>query len=263
MYTLLRYLPRVIFPYIQYYFYPQKANLQNILQTVQTGIQSNIDELAEIQTIVIKDYITKWKTEKQRSRNGFSIAEYPTLGKIQLWCEQLVEMLWANFQYVREVERIQMSVLNSQENTAILAIHEYLIRLLSELLNCSFIIENEPPQILKLGTKFPSSVSTRLLIGNKLNVTMSNPIVTVNIIKESQAKLLPISDKVETCGQLMNNKGKLEISEGKVLLTNFKNLLLKKIDRTNNSMRSESVMEEKCCLYFNTDINIGELKLKV
>jgi hypothetical protein len=52
----------------------------------------------------------------------------------------------------------------------------------------SFVIEKQPPQVLKTNTRFSATV--RLLVGTKLNVHMNPPIVTVSIISEAQANSL-------------------------------------------------------------------------
>lgn len=54
---------------------------------------------------------------------------------------------------------------------------------------CStFIIEKQPPQVLKTQTKFSATV--RLLVGGKLNVHMNPPQVKATIISEQQAKAI-------------------------------------------------------------------------
>lgn len=60
--------------------------------------------------------------------------------------------------------------------------------LLSSLLCSTFIIEKQPPQVLKTQTKFAATV--RLLVGGKLNVHMNPPQVKAVIISEQQAKAL-------------------------------------------------------------------------
>ncbi|TRY59826.1 hypothetical protein DNTS_035250 [Danionella cerebrum] len=56
------------------------------------------------------------------------------------------------------------------------------------LQSCTFIIEKQPPQVLKTQTKFAATV--RLLVGGKLNVHMNPPQVKATIISEQQAKAL-------------------------------------------------------------------------
>ena len=50
----------------------------------------------------------------------------------------------------------------------------------------AFVIEKQPPQVLKTQTRFGATV--RLLIGGKLNVHMNPPAVKASIISEAQAK---------------------------------------------------------------------------
>lgn len=59
---------------------------------------------------------------------------------------------------------------------------------LSFCLHSTFIIEKQPPQVLKTQTKFAATV--RLLVGGKLNVHMNPPQVKATIISEQQAKAL-------------------------------------------------------------------------
>lgn len=59
---------------------------------------------------------------------------------------------------------------------------------LSSLLFSTFIIEKQPPQVLKTQTKFAATV--RLLVGGKLNVHMNPPQVKAVIVSEQQAKAL-------------------------------------------------------------------------
>lgn len=61
-------------------------------------------------------------------------------------------------------------------------------KLFSSSVRSTFIIEKQPPQVLKTQTKFAATV--RLLVGGKLNVHMNPPQVKATIISEQQAKAL-------------------------------------------------------------------------
>ena len=69
------------------------------------------------------------------------------------------------------------------------------------------IVEKQPPQVLKTNTRFSATV--RLLVGTKLNVHMSPPVVTVSIISEAQANSLLRTSP--------NKKSKAEYSSGEIL----------------------------------------------
>lgn len=84
-------------------------------------------------------------------------------------------------------------------------------QLLSSLVTSTFIIEKQPPQVMKTNTRFTSTV--RLLVGAKLNVHMTPPQVKASIISESQANALLKNDKMkngEVSGEILNNVGSME-----------------------------------------------------
>ena len=62
----------------------------------------------------------------------------------------------------------------------------YSAELLSNLVTGTFIIEKQPPQVMKTNTRFTATV--RLLVGGVLNVHMAAPAVSVSIVSEAQVK---------------------------------------------------------------------------
>lgn len=80
---------------------------------------------------------------------------------------------------------------------------------------CStFIIEKQPPQVMKTNTRFTATV--RLLVGGKLNVNMTPPQVRVSIISEAQANALLKNDQMnkgEQSGEILNNTGTMEYNQ--------------------------------------------------
>ena len=64
------------------------------------------------------------------------------------------------------------------------------------MVTSTFIIEKQPPQVMKTNTRFTSTV--RLLVGGKLNVNMTPPVVKVTIISEQQANSMIKNDKLST-----------------------------------------------------------------
>ena len=113
------------------------------------------------------------------------------LDTIQKWCEDLAEIIWINMQQIRQLEMIQEQLnIPSQELTMNILpeLSDGLTMLLDSLVKSSFVIEKQPPQVLKTNTRFSATV--RLLVGTKLNVHMSPPVVTVSIISEAQANSL-------------------------------------------------------------------------
>lgn len=117
---------------------------------------------------------------------------------------------------------------------------------------------------MKTNTRFTSTV--RLLVGGKLNVHMSSPQVDVTIISEAQANALLQTDRNrssdartrnEVSGEILNNTGRMDYAQQTRQLTvQFRNMQLKKIKRAEKK-GTESVMDEKFSLLFQTQFSIG------
>lgn len=136
------------------------------------------------------------------------------LDSIQEWCESLAELIWLNRQQIREADRLkQKFALDPPGMQDILpTLNTQITQLLSSLVTSTFIIEKQPPQVMKTNTRFTSTV--RLLVGGKLNVYMAPPQVKVSIIGELQANAILKSDKMakngEASGEILNNLGTME-----------------------------------------------------
>ena len=92
----------------------------------------------------------------------------------------------------------------------------------------TFVIEKQPPQVLKKDSRFTSTV--RLLVGGRLNVHMNPPTVRATIISEDQARSLlkegKSNIKNESSGELLNNTGTMEYHQanGQLAVT-FRNMV--------------------------------------
>ena len=90
---------------------------------------------------------------------------------------------------------------------------------------------------------------------------MTPPQVRVTIISESQANAFlktdnKISDSMSS-GEILNNSGTMEYhSATRQLSVNFRNMQLRKIKRTEKK-GTESVMDEKFSLFFQSKFKVG------
>lgn len=161
----------------------------------------------------ISHFSFRWKREQQLSGNGANFNN--NLDAIQEWCENLAEIIWLTRQQIREAERLKgkIQLESSTFQDFFPALGSSATSLISALITSSFIIEKQPPQVMKTNTRFTSTV--RLLVGGKLNVHMSPPQVKVSIISEVQANALLKNDKInksgsEVSGEILNNIGTME-----------------------------------------------------
>ena len=100
----------------------------------------------------------------------------------------------------------------------------------------------------------------RLLVGGKLTVHMTPPQVTVSIISEQQANTLLKNDKMakgDASGEILNNTGTMEYQKAtRQLSVSFRNMQLRKIKRAEKK-GTESVMDEKFSLLFQSKFSVG------
>lgn len=259
----------------------QKEEMERqLLQSAQEILQQRIllaakhhqtlDHLKNLQTQVIDDELIKWKKQQQLHGNGAPF-DASMIDSLQTWCESLAELLWRNRQQVIKVDLLRQQLpIDIPQGTEDIQpeLNKFVTGLLSSLVTSTFIVENQPPQVLKKESRFQASV--RLLVGGKLNLQMAPPRVKATIISESQARSLLNSD-VECrrgalkSGDILNNEGTMDYHKqtGQLSIT-FRNMQLKNIKRADRK-GSETVAEEKFCILFSSDFDIGgnELKFQV
>jgi len=228
---------------------------------------ANYHQIQELQTHVMDKELIDWKREQQLSGNGKTMAL--SLEVLQEWCEGLAQILWEMRTQTKQLLHDKEQLADNNEQTRQLPdLLKEVTNLLSNLVTGTFIIEKQPPQVMKTNTRFTATV--RLLVGGQLQVHMASPSVCVNIVSELQAGQLLNSTahgsgKREefSSGEILNGQGNMEYHAAtRQVSVTFRNLQLKRIKRTEKK-GTESVMEEKFSVYFWTEFQIGELKFQV
>ncbi|XP_053868534.1 signal transducer and activator of transcription 6 isoform X2 [Malaclemys terrapin pileata] len=192
-----------------------------------------------------------WKRQQQLAGNGAVFEE--NLAPLQKRCENLVDIY---FQLQQQV----VAVGGELGSDLLSRLLERLNSVLSALVESSFLVEKQPPQVLKTQTKFQASV--RFLLGARLLQASAKPyVVKADMVTEKQARELALggygTPLSESTGEIVHNTVALEInSTSATSCATFKNMLLKKIKRCERK-GSESVTEEKCAVLFSTDVTLG------
>uniref|UniRef100_A0A0V0G7K5 Signal transducer and activator of transcription n=1 Tax=Triatoma dimidiata TaxID=72491 RepID=A0A0V0G7K5_TRIDM len=247
----------------------QKEMMEQMLSQKVTGLMQQRISLTEklkvtlglivtVQGRILDEELIKWKRDQQLAGNGAKFNN--NLDTIQEWCENLAEINWLNRQQIKGAERLKNKLpLDNQGVADILPqLNAQITQLLSSLVTSTFVIEKQPPQVMKTNTRFTATV--RLLVGGKLNVHMSPPQVKVSIISEAQANALLKNEKLvkgEASGEILNNTGIMEYHAAtRQLAASFRNMQLKKIKRAEKK-GTESVMDEKFSLLFSSQFSVG------
>nr|WRY74160.1 signal transducer and activator of transcription 1 [Athetis dissimilis] len=227
-------------------------------------MKENIANLRQLQSQVLDEELIKWKREQQLSGNGVPMQS--NLNTIQEWCELLADLIWLTRQQVNNVSRINTKTIVELRQPHLAELLDDMSKqvtgLLSTLVTSTFVIEKQPPQVMKTNTRFTATV--RLLVGGQLNVYMTPPRVSVVIISEQQAQLLLKSEtqagkgkQPVECGDILNNTGTMEYQPtSRQLSVSFRNMQLRKIKRAEKK-GTESVMDEKLTLLFQSQFNVG------
>ena len=229
-----------------------------------------MNHLFSIQMIIhtisrqIMEELFAWRVLFQKSLSG---APTPgPLDEIQTWFESLTDILWHFYslavKYKILFDRSPITSC-SDDKEKINSLLTDIVNNLTQLIMKSFVVDKQPPQVMKTQTKFQASV--RLLVGSKLNLQMNCPEVSVSILSEKQCKELiqgKTLQEVGTCGQILNDKCMMEHNKGSsnnecaMLQAEFKNLQLKNIQRKDRKGQ-ESVLEAKSALVFSAELKIS------
>ena len=242
-----------------------KQHAEELLSRRNDAIEKlkiQLEHFQEYQKSVLNE-IGNWKYQQKLAHCGYP--EPGPLDEIKKHCESLAELEWRGYTHTTQVENLFLQVLqnNPIELNRMTELKNAYKNLLTELIEGAFVIEKQPPQVLKTQTKFTSTV--RHLIGSKLNMQMSKPEVTATIITEKQAQELHRTGTWKSQGQdeILNNKKVMEyIQEKDSVVAEFKNMSLKKVNRQGKK-NTERVMDEKSTLVFQAHLHIGGEKFSV
>lgn len=225
--------------------------------------RTTLEEIGILQSYVLDVELMNWKREQQLAGNGKPL-DYEHLNIIQGWCEQLAGIIWLTRHQMKECERLQSQVplpVNGVRDM-LPALKTHLSNLLTSLVNCSFIIEKQPQQVIKTDKNFACTV--RLLVGHKLNVHMTPPKVNVAIITEAAASALLQNEGKninEHCGKILNDTRTMMYNEKtKQMSINFGSMKLCDVKTLRKHMEkkgAEGVSDQKFALYFQSSFTIG------
>lgn len=238
------------------YFYSVYTQYKDELLVKHGEIVNELEALL----VTLTTDLNAWKNlRKQSTTNEW----YDNFRQITEICQFYASNICAMWPQIKKMETLLCE--NHDENFIptdhCKGIKFKIITLLKNLLNQTFIVDQQPCQVIKTNTKLKKIVAN-LLVGNIFKNTMNPSVVKVTIINENQAKQIykdRDNFRIDSCsGDILNNTTVMEYNNSsKILSANFVNLQLKKIKRTEKKA-SESVMDEKSALLFSTEFFIEE-----
>ncbi|XP_055848929.1 signal transducer and transcription activator-like isoform X2 [Episyrphus balteatus] len=239
--------------------------LTKIFQGYDLSQRSVFDELKnwQRQQIRICNVDVPQKDNSNQIQNNVQINK---LNQIQNCIELLVEVTFRLLQLIDSVRMRRMR--NSALPDERLEQLAQEIRIKQEnLMIDSFIVDNQPNQVIKTNTNFTASV--RWLIGPQLGLNNSISNVECIVVPEDQARHLNKGQKINqainaSSKEIRGNEVKMEYQEqNRVYSANFKALQIKKIQRAERRGSSESVMDEKLALLFRMTVVVNNSSFTV
>ncbi|EDV28352.1 uncharacterized protein TRIADDRAFT_53918 [Trichoplax adhaerens] len=217
--------------------------------TITENFTKIVDGVKLLHTKVLAGQLFEWK-QRQKTLCGIenlTVKHCEELKQIQLWCESSLDAIWRTKILVEQVHAVcdkNLMPNNEPVKPRLDIIFQELESLLCELVKETFIIMKQPPQIIKVETKFAASVCS--LIGTKLNALSGLTDVKAHILSESQVRSI----------QSGNFPPDLEAS-GKILNS------CKKIGRRASTKGEEMVTELKFAILFTSEFAIQNKKIVV
>lgn len=233
-------------------FHPQVQDLSNLQKSWILLMEESLSHLSSLQEQTVKR-INIWKRQQQMAGNGAPFDE--NLLPLQDRVEFLFGIYSELCPMMRELKEIDQRLVPQeyfdQINTGFGA-----------LIKSSFLVDKQPPQVLKTQTKFQASVN--FMLGSRILTGVSKmPVIRASIITEKRAQDLfvasastsePVNDGA---GEIENGRSLFEFTQvTRTCGAVFKNMLLKKIKRCERK-GSESVTEEKCAILFTAEIHFS------
>lgn len=214
---------------------------------------SLIRSFSSIYDVLITNQLNLWKQDQVQNNT-----ETPdNLVQIKKQCEFLADNMCLMWKQLKGIEALSFRNDEISVVTQFKQFKAQITMLLKNLVNETFIVIEQPNQVIKKDTRFNATVN--LLVGSVLKVHLNPPLVNVYLINEEQAKRW-YADKenfqINSCfGEILNNKSITEYNPTtKNLSANFINLRLKTFKRSIEKKATEDkVVDEKFALLFTTE----------
>ncbi|KRK02931.1 signal transducer and transcription activator isoform X2 [Drosophila yakuba] len=208
--------------------------------------------------------LKNWRHQQAQAGNGAPFNE-GSLDDIQRCFEMLETFIAHMLAAVKELMRVRL-VTEEPELTHLL---EQVQNAQKNLVCSAFIVDKQPPQVMKTNTRFAASV--RWLIGSQLGIHNNPPTVECIIMSEIQSQRFVTRNTQmdnsslsgQSSGEIQNASSTMEYQQNNhVFSASFRNMQLKKIKRAEKK-GTESVMDEKFALFFYTTTTVNDFQIRV
>lgn len=122
-------------------------------QVLYESIREVIQRLAEVQKVVIHKRLGKWQRDQALAGNGAPLP-LNTLDDIQMWFEELADLIWTTRTLIDTIRKSNIPLQGqSNYNDVFEVAYREITTLLQNLIVSGFIVEKQPPQVMKTNTR--------------------------------------------------------------------------------------------------------------
>lgn len=154
------------------------SQITQIASDLLNSYECIVTEIQNVQNTVIFERLDRWKRDQAFLANSAQLPDN-TLNDIQEWFAVLAELIFTTRHSIDDIRKLNAitAIQINDMNETMERLHYRIMQQLKQLIGSGFIVEKQPPQVIKVKTRFAAAV--RLLdVGMQLN----DPMVTVSIL---------------------------------------------------------------------------------
>ncbi|XP_017848286.1 signal transducer and transcription activator [Drosophila busckii] len=227
-------------------------------------LQHSLMSYEKLHDLVIAE-LNNWRRQQALAGNGAQFSEN-RLDEIQRCFDLLEAFVTLLLQTIKDA-LLHVRFPNDPDRE-LNCLFEQVQMLQKSLVLSAFIVDKQPPQVMKTNTRFAASV--RWLLGSQLGIHRNPPQVECVIMSElhsqrfvSRGSTMDGNFAGQSSGEIQNCTSTMEYQQSNhVFSASFRNMQLKKIKRAEKK-GTESVMDEKFALLFHATATVSDYQIRV
>lgn len=228
-------------------------------QAVCDLLKDSLRKLRGLQIQILQKHLEQWKHLQVEGKYSEEKL-HDILCELETFVGELASLLLQFKHFAQTVE--QQAVMMPFYSTTYTDMENQFSKLIDDLIRRTFVVERQPPQILKTGTKFETSV--RSLAGTAFKLQYFPELkFRCDLIDEAQARVAKdLSEQVPVTSVLLKNKATMQM-EDNIFRAAFRSASCKTLKRPHApaSGPKPAVWEEKFCLIFQGDLRTDDGKV--
>lgn len=133
-----------------------------------TNIRSVTEILNEVQKVVIHKRLGKWQRDQALAGNGAPLP-MSALDEIQTWFENLADLIWSTRTLIDTIRKTNLPIQGQGNAGDVFEVaYREVTTLLQNLIVSGFIVEKQPPQVMKTNTRYILSINARVCVATIL-----------------------------------------------------------------------------------------------